>query len=122
MPMGAFDLRIRRKPPVIEPHTWTLPAASVPTACHPRLPGASVPGTSVDALNVRPASSDRDPSSTVPAVPLAVQTTTIDGGPPSRGTRAMRGGCSPLTRASPGVAFTRTGATNLSPPSALTER
>ena len=86
-------------------------------ACHPRLPGASVPGTSVDALNVRPPSSDRAVSSTVPAVPL-----------PSRRRRstAVRrrveperrlGGCSPLTRASPGVEFTRTGAENLLPPS-----
>lgn len=80
--------------------------------------------TVVDRLYVRPPSTERDIRSAVPLAPapLAVQTTTISGkarASPTRGEKATRGGCSPLTRASPGVEFTRTGAANVAPPSRL---
>ena len=95
------------------------PPGSTAIACQPRLPAASVPGTSAAGENDRPPSSERDCSSFVPFSPLVVQTTTIAGSRRGRGTSATCGGCSPLTRASPSRLLTRTGEENVRAPSRL---
>ena len=94
------------------------PPGPAATASQPRLPGASEPGTVVDDENVRAPSVELAASSLVPAVPFAVHTTTTSGVGPLPFS-ATRGGCSPLTRASPGVEFTRTGVENVRPASRL---
>ena len=50
-----------------------------------------------------------------------VQITAICGTLPARAASVTRGGCSPLTRASPGVELTRIGALNVTPPSRLAD-
>src|SRR5262245_47536576 len=51
---------------------------------------------------------------------LAVQITAISGGP-LRPTSVTRGGCSPFTRASPGLSLTRAGFEKVAPASRLTD-
>src|SRR3954451_19969132 len=81
----------------------------------PRLPAASVPGTGCAFVNVRPPSADDAWTSRVPFAPFVVHTTVI-----AASRSATRGGCSPLTRASPSTSFTRAGTAKVRPPSRLT--
>src|SRR5438067_1966743 len=96
------------------------PRPAAATASHPRLPAASVPGTCLERLNVRPASVERDVRSVDPVPPVDVHTTTISGDAPLLDTSATWGGCSPLIRASPGVELTRTGGENVTAALSLT--
>jgi hypothetical protein len=68
---------------------------------------------------VRPPSVDFDCTTRIPLVPFPVQMTTISETPAVPAAIATRGGCSPFTRASPGVEFTWTGAENVRPASRL---
>src|SRR5437762_10234980 len=97
----------------------TRPLLSVAIDSQPRLPGPSLPGTIDARPNDVPPLSDRAVKIRVPCAALAVHSTTIDTSPP-RGTSDTRGGCSPLTAASPGTAFTLTRAPKVAPASRLT--
>ena len=91
----------------------TSPRGSIVIVSQPRLPGAPALLTAREALNVRPPSAERATRIVVPSR-FDTQDTAI-----SAPRTATRGGCSPVTRASPATSFTRTGAPNVRPASPL---
>ena len=114
-------VRRHRQPAMIEPQCEHAPRGiggdRVPAAtpCTVACPAPRTWRTSSRRHRPSARSAVESPSARRPS-----HTATIDGSRPARGTSTTRAGCSPLPRASYGVAFTRTGAPKVAPPSRLT--
>jgi hypothetical protein len=99
-----------------------VPSPSTASDGHPRSPAAVPPWRATGASNVLPPSRDRAIAIAVTAARAVHSTTTSGSAAPVCRTSATRGGSSPPSRASPAVAFTRTGAPKVAPLSRLVAR